>query len=583
MTNPYLSLLRQVWQQSQARRLPLLWIYFSYIVAQICLSISPYAFGRMIDALQRFKPGKYEDIIFWTLIGIALIPIFWLFHGPARVLERKLALRIYQSFFLEFYDKLTLLPLKWHQDNHSGKIITQLTRSANSLRRFAENQFIYVENLIKFAFSISFLFWLSLPVGVLSALLCGIAAISVILFDKRLIPLYESENTADNNFGTGIFDYISNIITVQTLRLARLTYSNLFYRLSLVWPAFNKEAVLNETKWFIVAMFLSLAQSSILICYIFFHIKSNDVLLIGTVVMIFRYQLDLNDVFYNLSMHYSELVRMDTDVRNIQPIVNDLHRLARPTPGYAVAMQWHTIRIQELSFTHPKEQSKKAINSLNLKIKRGEKIALIGYSGSGKSTLLKLLSGLYEADKVKLTIDEVNFNSLEPLHAVATLIPQDPEIFENTIAFNITLGLETEQKFIDDVVNLACFTPVLEQLPLQLATEIREKGSNLSGGQKQRLALARGLFAARFSSLILMDEPTSSIDLITEERIFKNILQYYPDKTLIVSLHRLHLLPRFDRIIMLDQGNSIADDHSHTLLSLPGPVREIWQKYQTQA
>ena len=158
MTNPYLSLLRQVWQQSQARRLPLLWIYFSYIVAQICLSISPYAFGRMIDALQRFKPGKYEDIIFWTLIGIALIPIFWLFHGPARVLERKLALRIYQSFFLEFYDKLTLLPLKWHQDNHSGKIITQLTRSANSLRRFAENQFIYVENLIKFAFSISFLF-----------------------------------------------------------------------------------------------------------------------------------------------------------------------------------------------------------------------------------------------------------------------------------------------------------------------------------------------------------------------------------------------------------------------------------------
>lgn len=120
----------------------------------------------------------------------------------------------------------------------------------------------------------------------------------------------------------------------------------------------------------------------------------------------------------------------------------------------------------------------------------------------------------------------------------------------------------------------------MANLPEGLNTDIREKGLNLSVGQKQRLALARGLFAARFSSLILMDEPTSSVDLETEKAILNGVIQTFPEATLIISLHRLHLLPSFDSVIMLQNGQVVAQGAVSELIHSPGPVRTLWQRYQ---
>ena len=197
---------------------------------------------------------------------------------------------------------------------------------------------------------------------------------------------------------------------------------------------------------------------------------------------------------------------------------------------------------------------------------------MIGSSGGGKSSLLNLIRGLYVPEQVKLSIDDTVFDSLEPLQSITTLIPQDPEIFENTIEFNITMDVVTDADEINSAIQLAGFTKVLNHLPSGLKTDIREKGLNLSVGQKQRLALARGLFAARYSSLILMDEPTSSVDLPTEKEILSGVIETFKDAAIIVSLHRLHLLPKFDRIIMLDHGIIVADGKTSDLLNQQGPV-----------
>lgn len=581
MANPYVQLVKTVWKNGIFCRRAIIIYYLAYIIAQLCLSVSPYALGRTIDVLQNFTEGRLHEVIFWLVASALMFPLFWLFHGPARVLERTVALKIQQTFLLDIYKKLTQLPLKWHQEHHSGNIITRLTRASASLRRFAEDQFIYVETIIRFLASTIFLCWVSLPVGLLSLLACMVALGTVIIFDRQLIPLYAAGNEIENRVGAGLFDYISNMTTVLTLRLAELTQRNLFQRLLSIWPFFKKEAVLNEVKWFAVGMLLSVVQSIILIGYVIYHLHVMNAILIGSVVMIFRYQSELSDVFYNVSAHYSELVRMNTDIEGVQPILVDILQLAHVLPVSAVMQNWRTMSIADLNFSHfNKDRPEYLLNHVHLNFTRGEKVALIGASGAGKSTLLNLLSGLYKADSVKLTIDHEHFSTLEPLHAITTLIPQEPEIFENTVAFNITMDLESELSTIQKVMDLAAFTPILETLPLGLSTDIREKGFNLSVGQKQRLALARGLFAARFSSFILMDEPTSSIDLLTEEKIFSAVLREYNDATMIVSLHRLHLLPHFDRIIMLDQGAVIADGPAAELLNKEGVVKEIWQKYQ---
>lgn len=584
MRNPYFNLISTIWHYGKSWRLAIVGYYLAYCVAEASVSLTPYALGRTVDVLQHFTPDKLWDVIAWLGAGVALMLVFWLFHGPARIVERKVALKIQQSFRMNIYEQLTHLPLKWHQDHHSGNIITRLSRAALALYNFAESQFIYIQAIIKFSIAIGFLFWISFPVGMISLITSMMIAIVVILFDRRLIPLYDAQNEVDNHVGAVLFDYVNNMTTVLTLRLGELTHSNLCQRLAAMWPFFNKHITLNEIKWFVMMTLLSIIQAAILIGYIVYTLETTGTIMIGLVVMLFRYQWDLSMVFHELSSHYSQLVRMNADVQGMRPILNDITRLAHLPQGAAIAHQWHTLSIEHLSFHHGIHDTRvrergSIFNDLAFAVKRGEKIALIGSSGGGKSTLLNLLCGLYTASKVRLTIDGIIFDSLEPLQAITTLIPQEPEIFENTIAFNITMDLPAAPADINRAVKLAGFSDVLATLPAGLDTDIREKGLNLSVGQKQRLALARGLFAARFSSLILMDEPTSSVDLPTEKEILSGVIDAFPDAAVIVSLHRLHLLPQFDSVIMLHQGEIIASGSTAALLRAPGPVRDLWEKY----
>lgn len=580
MNNPYFDLIKAVWSHGKPWRGAIVVYYSAYIIAQLFLSLSPYAFGRTIGVLQHFTPNRLYEVIFWLAVSVLVLLLFWVFHGPARVKEREVALKIQQALRTQLYDQLTQLPLKWHQEHHSGNIISRVNRAANALFRFAGDQFIYVETIIKFIASSLFLLWISLPVGLISLVSCAIAIATVLLFDRKLIPLYDTQNEIDNHVNAVLFDYISNMTTILTLRLGDMTKSNLVQRLMSIWPFYRKDIVINEIKWFFMGMILTTLQALILIGYIVYSLDITGTVLIGIVVMIFRYQSDLSDVFYTFSAHYSELVRMDTDLKGLRPLLDDIEKLAHLPEGIAVARQWHVIHINDLDFHHASKGRGGIFHEFNLTIKRGEKIALIGTSGGGKSTLLNILRGLYKPDHVHLVIDHVSFRTLEPLQAISTLIPQDPEIFENTIEFNITLDVPAQPEEINWVMQVAGFTKVLAKFPQGLATDIREKGMNLSVGQKQRLALARGIFAARYSSIILLDEPTSSIDLPTEREILSNVIGAFPNAAIVISLHRLHLLPKFDRILMLDHGKLVADGPTGELLNQPGPVYNLWHHYQ---
>ena len=287
MKNPYFDLIRAVWHNGKPWRKAIVGYYLAYIIAQAFMGLSPYAFGRTIDVLQHFKPDRLHEVIFWLGVGVAVLLLFWLFHGPARIVERRVALQIQQSFKDRMYEQLTQLPLKWHQDHHSGNTISRVNRAATALYRFAGDQFVYIETIVQFFVSIAFLFWISVPVGLLSFVTCFVAAITVWLFDRKMIKLYDQENEIDNHVAAVFFDYISNMTTILTLRLAELTRTSLFQRMLSIWPFYRQDIVLNEWKWFCMGMILTSLQSIILIGYIVMNLKIHGAVLIGIVVMIF--------------------------------------------------------------------------------------------------------------------------------------------------------------------------------------------------------------------------------------------------------------------------------------------------------
>lgn len=171
-------------------------------------------------------------------------------------------------------------------------------------------------------------------------------------------------------------------------------------------------------------------------------------------------------------------------------------------------------------------------------------------------------------------------HGLRHLAAVTTLMPQDPEIFADTIAFNIAFGMDADRADMIDAVEAARFASVLGRLPDGLETNIAEKGVNLSGGEKQRLALARGIFFARESSIILMDEPTSSVDTANERLIYSAVLRKFADRCLVSSIHKLHLLELFDCIYVLDNGRVVESGTFSELLAKNGQLAAMWRNYQ---
>jgi ABC-type multidrug transport system fused ATPase/permease subunit len=242
---------------------------------------------------------------------------------------------------------------------------------------------------------------------------------------------------------------------------------------------------------------------------------------------------------------------------------------------------WEELKIENLKFSYNNQEGKKLhLANVSLSIKRNQKIALIGESGSGKTTLLKIIRELYQPERVKLYLDgKLLKNGLAAISSEVTLIPQDPEIFSTTIKENITLGIDQKANTIKKFTDLARFSDVINRLPKKLNSSIVEKGVNLSGGEKQRLALARGLLACEDKSIVLLDEPTSSVDLENEMLIYQNIFDRFKNKTIISSIHRLHLLPLFDMIYFFQNGRIIASGSFNELLKKSQSFQKIWDKY----
>jgi ATP-binding cassette subfamily B protein len=443
---------------------------------------------------------------------------------------------------------------------------------------------MYVYSLTKFVFSVAAMLYFSPLFGGIAVLL-GVLDIWVIRkFDKPFIKTLNQVNEKEHVVSSTVFDTLSNIMTVITLRLEKSMESGLLHKVQQILAPFRKNALINEWKWFVADMLLALVYCVVVAGFIFQNYRPGEPFFIAGLVTLLGFVNQFTGVFQNVAWQYTELVQFDTHIKTADNISQAYAQQHRPEEPEELPADWREISIRQLSFSHRATYNEAytphSLHQLNLRIRRGEKIALIGESGSGKSTLLSLLRGLYMAEPgAEISIDGKKYE-IDSLNESVTLFPQEPEIFENTIAYNITLGLPFPEEEILKVCESAHFTEVVMQLPEKLASDIREKGVNLSGGQKQRLALARGILAARESEVILLDEPTSSVDPKTEALIYEKLFTAFSDKAIVSSMHRLHLLTQFDYIYVLHHGRILDEGNFEHLRKNSRAFQELWRHQQ---
>jgi len=574
--NPYLSMVGQAWRFGKGQRQHMVLFYCLFFCANLAIIAQPWIFGQTLNVLQSGGADLFQRAWPWFILYGGMMLVFWSFHGPARVTERRFGFYVKKQFFDQHYRAITELPLAWHRDHHSGEVINRVQKAGTGIYMFSQSQFMYFETVLRFCGAIIMLFIVSPTVALLA--IGGALGIMVLIrrFDKRLILLVRQENSADHFFASGLFDFISNINTLITLRLAPLTQHELSRRLMGVFVPLSQSIKLNETKWFCFMMMVVALEAIIMLTFIHHQIAIRNMVMVGTLVTVFQYFRQINDVFVRFAIYYQELIRYCVDLQAVAPITEAAEALqknhAPPMPE-----NWQEIILNELHFSYGEADGPKTLSDLNLRLRRGARIALVGPSGAGKSSLLAVLRGIYPAE-AQVAIDGAA-GQLAMLGDCATLVPQDAEIFESSIAQNITMGVSDEETRMLHAAEIAEFNAVAAALPNGYATDIREKGVNLSGGQKQRLALARGLFSAADSSLLLLDEPTSAVDPATELKIMQNLFEAYPRMTIVASLHRLHLLSRFDWIYVLAEGRVVEEGNLNTLLAQGGVLKSLWDKY----
>ena len=557
---PLKDLYRHVWRFAHGARRTYLFALVLLVGSQALKLVAPWLAAQAINTIQVGGPDALQRAGLLTASIFLVYAVAWSMHGPGRILERNVALRVRAAVSDALYRKLVNLPLAWHEVYHSGEVQHRAQQASRALASFTETQFIYLQNFVNVMGPLIALWLVDRDIGGAAAVGFVLIALVIVGFDRRLMDIARAENEAERGYTVRWIDFLGNVGTVLALRLQDVSRKLLDQRLQRVFVPMKRSIALNEGKWMSVDL-LSIALTWSLVGLFAWQANRGmtgdagaPAVLIGSLFMVYQYAQQAGGVIGSMAAHLQGFARVRTDYASADPIWEAGER----EPSTPVPDGWKRIEAVHLSLVYLRNDGARVgVEDVQLALPRGERIALIGPSGGGKSTLLRLLAGLYDPRGGHYLVDGHAVPGVKHLGSIATLIPQEADVFEATVRENLTFGVDYPKDEIERALHLSAFDAVVDALPHGLDTRISERGFNLSGGQRQRLALARGLLAARDSSLILLDEPTSALDQVTESQVFLRLRDGMPDVTIVASVHRMSALPHFDRLVLMADGRVV--------------------------
>jgi ATP-binding cassette subfamily C protein len=236
-----------------------------------------------------------------------------------------------------------------------------------------------------------------------------------------------------------------------------------------------------------------------------------------------------------------------------------------------------SVRVDNLHFSYGEE---KILNGIQLYIKAGEKVALVGASGGGKSTLIQALIGLYPSEHGRICFNEVAIEriGLDVVRENVVTVLQHPILFNDTIRANLTLGRQASDTELWNALAIAQLKDAVIDLETGLDTVLGRQGMRLSGGQRQRMAIARMIIAN--PKVVILDEATSALDSETEHKLHLALADFLKGRTTIIIAHRLSAVKQADHVYVFEEGKICEQGRHETLISQQGLYAKLYGEYQ---
>ena len=480
----------------------------------------------------------------------------------------------------EIYDHYQSLDLSFFKKNTTGDLMNRISEDVSRVRMYTGPAIMYMINLSAvIGFSIYFMFISDVKLSCYA--LCPLPFLAITIYYVNSIIHKKSE-------------IIQSDLSVLTAN-AQESYSGIMVIKSFVQEAdmieyfkqntetyrVNSLSLAKTESKFIPAMSLMIGLSTLITVMVggldvVHHVPGASVGKIAEFVLYIQMlSMPVSLIGWTASMVQRAAASQGriNEFLNTKPeIINDPNPLEKKPEGH--------IQIAKASFIY-KNTGIAAIKNLNLEIKKGEKIAVVGRTGSGKTTLTKLLLRLKDLDEGEIIYDGIPIKkiSLHSLRSNLSYVPQDVFLFSNSIYNNIKFSKPeaTDQQVFTAAKNAGIYEEIMS-FPNGFETMIGERGITLSGGQKQRISIARALI--KNPEIVIFDDCLSAVDAKTEERILKNLYEYLQNKTSIIVTHRIFSMFQFDKIVVMESGE-IAELGTHEqLINQKGLYFEMYKRQQ---
>lgn len=580
--SPNMKTLAIFWRFTRAYPLLFWHATIGSVVATIINDVlPPFIIAMALNKLQylysHHQPVNFHALMpYFIAYGTAAIlgsPVLWQTQARSAWLYN---IKTNQKLVEHIFDHVQYMDAKFHADRFGGALVSQTNKFISAYERI-HNDFNWniLNGATAFLASLTILFFINF---VYAAAFAGVAVIFLMVMYRRMqkqmpynrrLSSHESQNTAK------LADTITNVSTVKAFAGEQVE-SRLFHQqtnrtkqayIDLMNTQMKNEFVSRSA----IAFFKILAFSLGLVSIIVFHAP------IGALYLTLTYTINLTDrlwqfmfIIRNLNRAFGDAADM-TDILNLEPAIKD-------SPDARTAeIHRGGIRLRDVGFNYDDAKQNILFKHLNMTIKPGEQVGLVGHSGGGKSSLVRLLSRFMDVDEGAIEIDGQDIRSVtqSSLRKHIAYVPQEPLLFHRSLMENIRYGRpEASDKEVIAVAKLAHADDFIVSLPNGYDTLVGERGVKLSGGQRQRVAIARAML--KDAPILLLDEATSALDSESELLIQDALWKLMEGRTAIVIAHRLSTIQKMDRIIVMEDGKIIEEGSHKDLLRKDGTYARLW-------
>ncbi len=557
------------------------WVLVSVITLAIFAALRPYMVKNVVDVYVEAKDNKGLLTYIILMAVVLLLEVFSQFFFT--YIANWLGQNIIKDIRTELFNKIMKFKLTYFDNEPVGRLITRTVSDIENIASiFSQGLFMIIGDVLKMVVVLGIMLWMNWKLTVIVLIAMPVLLFATRIFQKHMKTAFEEVRLQVANLNTFIQERLTGMKIVQLFNREKIEYEN-FKKINQKHNDAWQKNILYNSIFFPIADIVSSVTLGCVIIYGGFSIVHGDN--ITTTGDLFGYTMMISMLFNPLRQIADKFNVMQMGIVAADRVFEIIDRddLIQEEGKITAPVFKGAIEFRNVAFSY--SNGKRVLNEINLSIKPGQTVAIVGSSGAGKSTIINLLSRFYDIESGEITIDGMNINdfTLSSLRRQIAVVLQDVFLFSDSILNNIILDADklTKEEVIAAAKKIG-INDFIEKLPGGYDYNVKERGVMLSSGQRQLIAFLRAYMSR--PSILILDEATSSIDTYSEELLQNAVEIITKNQTSIIIAHRLATIVNADLIVVMDQGNIVETGTHHQLLAKEnGAYKSLYESQYASA